>query len=51
VADGPLARRIRIPGIGPLSVVLFHGMGLGDVVDDRLRRTLAREGLEHLRNP
>ena len=38
------------PGTGPLSVVLFHGVGLGDVVYDRLRRTLAKEGLEHLRN-
>jgi hypothetical protein len=47
VADGPLARRIRISGIGPLSVVLFHGAGPGGVVDDRLRLTLAREELEH----
>jgi hypothetical protein len=37
-------------GIGPPSVVLFHGVGLGDVVDDQLRRNLTREGLEHLRN-
>jgi hypothetical protein len=37
-------------GIGPLSVVLFHGVGLGDVVDDRLRRTLAKERLERLGN-
>ena len=36
--------------IGPFSVVLFRGVGLGDIVDERLRRTLAKDGLERLGN-